>query len=129
MSEFVFVGSSLLEGKLMDFFGEKIKTEKVNQMNALIMNVKRHKFNFNTKIEENLKNEKELVIPKCEIEQIIKIPLDEILLSKKDYFGVVSTSELFKNICQFLTSNNQINDYGEFKIILISGSYFSKHLR
>ncbi|OII74491.1 uncharacterized protein cubi_00044 [Cryptosporidium ubiquitum] len=129
MGEFVVVGSSLLEEKLMKFFDERIKTKKVNKINAFIMKINEYKFDLTSKLQKDESNGEQLVVPKCKIEEEIEIPFDQILLSRKDSFGVVSTGELFNHICQFLRSDQRMNNYkDEFGIILISGLYFSKHL-
>ncbi|EAK88514.1 hypothetical protein [Cryptosporidium parvum Iowa II] len=130
MSEFVLVGSSLFEEKLMEFFNEGVKSKKINKMNALIMKIQKHEFDLSGKFQESDSNGKELLVPKCEIEQKIEIPLDQILATERNSFGVVSTGELFENICQFLRSDDKIRDYkDDFRIILINGAYFSKYLR
>ncbi|KAK9174239.1 Uncharacterized protein cmbei_100490 [Cryptosporidium meleagridis] len=129
MSEFVLVGSSLFEEKLMGFFNEGVKSKKINKMNAFIMKIQKHEFNLSVKFQETDSNGKELLVPKCEIEQIIEIPLDQILITEENPLGVVSTGELFENICQFLRSNDKIRDYkDDFRVLLISGAYFSKCL-
>ncbi|QOY43582.1 Uncharacterized protein cpbgf_100490 [Cryptosporidium parvum] len=129
MSEFVLVGSSLFEEKLMEFFNEGVKSKKINKMNALIMKIQKHEFDLSGKFQESDSNGKELLVPKCEIEQKIEIPLDQILATERNSFGVVSTGELFENICQFLRSDDKIRDYkDDFRIILINGAYFSKYL-
>ncbi|KAH8582159.1 uncharacterized protein ELE39_003318 [Cryptosporidium sp. chipmunk genotype I] len=129
MSEFVFVGSSLLEEKLMEFLNEGVNLKKVNKMTTIIMRVQEHKFDLGNKLQESGSDGKKLLLSKCEIEQKIEIPMDQVLVSERESFGVVSTSKLFENICQFLRSDDLISNYkDEFRIILISGSYFSKHL-
>lgn len=114
----------------MEFFNEGVKSKKINKMNALIMKVQKHEFDLSGKFQESDSNGKELLVPKCEIEQIIEIPLDQILITKRNPLGVVSTGELFENICHFMRSDDKIRDYrDDFRVILISGSYFSKYLR
>lgn len=129
MSEFVVVGSSLLEEKLMEFLAEGVNTRKVNKMNALVMRVQGFKFDLSGRIQERESGRKELVIPKCEISQNIEIPLDEVLLSV-DSFRVVSPGRLFGHIFKFLKLNSRVSELkDEYNIILICGSYFSKQLR
>ncbi|KAJ1607875.1 hypothetical protein OJ252_2704 [Cryptosporidium canis] len=128
MSEFVVVGSSLLDERFMRFLKDEAGTKKVNKMNALVVDVREFKFNVSDKAQEIGSNIKELVVPKCEMRENIDIPLDPIL-TFADSFGIVSPGKLFGHVLQFLRSDSRMSDHkNEQMLILVSGSYFSMHL-
>ncbi|KAF7457456.1 hypothetical protein HWI79_2017 [Cryptosporidium felis] len=124
MDEFIIVGNSLLEKKILDFINDEKEPRKSNQISALFLEAQDSRFTFNNESMECLN----VLIPKCVLLEAIEIPVFQNSV-KEVNIEIFSVGELFAKSCRFLQSEPRVVQLDDLLIILLTGFYHSKKIR